>query len=294
MRLGLIVVAALVLGGCHLPGMDGPVSRSLASSRQLSQQGVSAIERGQWDKAETLLAEAVEACPANPDARRSYAEALWNRGSREAALVQLTEVGRIAPEDATIHVRLAEMRLAVEQHAQAMESARRAIDLDPKSASAWAVQARILRAGQHLNEALACYHRALGYCPDDRSIQFEVAQVYRQLGQPQRALVVLQTLADSYAPGEEPQQVLALEGSTYLALGRYDDAVETLQTAVVRERPTSELFFQLAEAQWRAGRAGDAAISARQSLSLDSQYQPSQQLLQQLELAEAPSSVVRR
>ena len=54
--------------GCRLPGVEGPVSKSLATSRQYSQQGVAAIEAGRWAEAQELLAKAVKCCPADPEA----------------------------------------------------------------------------------------------------------------------------------------------------------------------------------------------------------------------------------
>ena len=84
------------------------------------------------------------------------------------------------------------------------------------------------------------------------------------MGQPQRALNMLQGLVDTYTPGEEPQQVLYLEGLAYRALGRYDEAIETLSLACHRGPGSPELYYQLARSQFKAGNlvaAADAAAS---------------------------------
>ena len=47
----------------------------------------------------------------------------------------------------------------------------------------------------------------------------EVAELYRQLNQPERALQTLQLLAETYSPGEEPADCLYLTGLAYVALG---------------------------------------------------------------------------
>ena len=52
--LPLGISLAVFPSGCRLPGTKGPVPRSLATSRQLCQEGVAAIERGQWEQAEQL------------------------------------------------------------------------------------------------------------------------------------------------------------------------------------------------------------------------------------------------
>jgi tetratricopeptide (TPR) repeat protein len=296
-RFGVALLAMLLAsaGGCRIPGLGGPVSDSLANSRQLSQQGVVALERGQQHDAERLLAKAVETCPTNAEARRDYAEALWQRGARAEALTQLAEACRLIPEDAALRVRQAEMHLAMGQLALARASAEQAIALNPKLPAAWATHGQVLRAAGDLPQALADYHRALGYVPFDQHVLLEVAELYRQLNQPQRALETLQNLADTYnTPAEEPQQVLYLTGLSYMALRRYDDGVQSFAAAAARDRPTPEILYQLAQAQWLAGHPAEAAATAQRALALDPRHQPSRELLDRLASAGPSQTPLRR
>ncbi len=273
------------LAGCRLPGRDGPVSQSLAESRNLSRQGVAAMERGEQQQAEALLAKAVKVCPSDPEARRNYAETLWMHGSQTEAIAQMEEVARNGCEDATFWTRLAEMYLAAGRADAAGQSVQQALDLDPKLASAWAVRGRVMRASGQPRQALADYLRALGYAPGDRKILIEVAELYHQLDQPERALQTLQVLADSYAPGEEPQQVLYLSGMAYSALGRPGDAMESFSAALIRDKPTPEILFRLGEAELLAGHQDEALNVLQQALALDPKHQPSRELLNRIELA---------
>lgn len=287
-------ILAVSLPGCHLTGRDGPVPRALAVSRQLSQRGVAAIEREDWDEAERLLSQAVRACPADVDARRHYASALWERGLRQKAIAQLEEATRLAGENAGLYALIAEMRLAMGEKEEAWRNVQRAIDLDPKLASAWAVRARIALGNGQTEQALADYHRAVGLAPEDRQIKLAIAELHRQLNQPQRALAVLHSLADSYSPGEEPAEVLRLQGEAYLALGRHDDAVESFAAACRHGDTTVETLYRLAEAQWLAGRPAEAAAAAREALALEPTHQPSHHLLDRMRLAHAPDDSSRR
>jgi tetratricopeptide (TPR) repeat protein len=284
-RILWLCAAAALLPGCRLPGRDGPVPQALAESRNLSRQGVAAMERGQQHQAESLLAKAVKVCPSDPEARRNYAETLWIHGSQREAIAQMEEVARNGCEDAAFWTRLAEMYLADGRTDAAGQSVQQALDCDTKLASAWAVRGRIMRASGQPRQALADYLRALGYAPDDRKILMEVAELYRQLDQPERALQTLQVLADSYAPGEEPQQVLYLAGMAYSALGRPGEAAESLAAALTREKPTPDIFFRLAEAEFAAGRTDQALNAAQQALALDPKHQASRDLLNRIELA---------
>jgi len=294
-RISIVALTAVAtIGGCRLPGMEAAATRSLVASRQLAQQGVAALERGQWDHAEELLGQAVRACPKNADAHRNYAEARWNLGAREEALKELEAARRLAPDDATIVARIADMRLAMSQTDAAWQAAQQAIGLDAKLASAWVVRARVLRAAGNPTQALADYHRALSLSPDDRQIPSEIAALYLELNQPQRALLAIQNLADKYSPGDEPQDVLYYQGLSYLALNRYDAAAESLSAASLRERPTAEIFCRLAQAQLAAGQATQALASAQQALAIDPNHQPTRALLEQPQLARQPESPQRR
>lgn len=292
---GLCVAACAVLvAGCRLPGQGGAIPASLAASRQLSRQGVAALERRQFDQAESLLAKAVQSCPVDVDARCNYAEALWQRGQRQEAIGQLEEAIKLAGDDASLRVRMAEMQLAAGRIHLARQHAERALDLDPKKSAAWTVRARTARAVGDWRAALADYHRAMAGEPNDRAILLEVAEVYRELNQPERALATLHRLADTYAPGEEPQQVLYLQGLAYMALGRATDAAETLTLAAAREQPSPEVLYRLGQAELAAGRADEAAAAARRALQIDPEHAPSRELLGRLDVVRQTGSTVQR
>lgn len=286
-------VASLVLG-CRLPYSKGPVPESVAACRQLSQQGAAALARGQTDEAESLLAKAVKTCSTDPEARRYYAEALWARGARQEALAQLGKAIEVSPDSAALQTRLAEMHLALGQLDQARRAAEEALDLDPKLASAWAVRGRIHRAAGDPSQALADLHRALGYAPSDRDALLDVAELQARLGRPQQALQALQSLAETYAPGEEPQEVLYRIGAAHLALGRWQDAVEQLSLALARGPQRAEILYALAEAQQAGGRTALAAAAAEQALRIDPSHQASRQLLERLGMNPAAGGAQRR
>jgi tetratricopeptide (TPR) repeat protein len=168
----------------------------------------------------------------------------------------------------------------------ARQSADQAVQRNPRLAAAWMVRGQALRAAGETQAALDDSLRALRYAPDDRRILLEVAELQRQLNQPERALQTLQQLADTYAPGEESQQVLHLTGMAYMALGRYDEAVESLSAAAARETATAELCCRLGEAQRLAGHPAEATVSAQRALALDPKHQPSLELLGRIETAQ--------
>jgi cellulose synthase operon protein C len=274
----LLGMTFCALCGCRTLSSQGPVPQAVANCRQLTQQGVNAMDRGDWKRAEQLLARAVETSKTDPDARRNYAEALWHRGARPAALAQLEEARKLAPEDPNLAVRTGDIHLALGHVPEATRLADEALRLDSKFAPAWTLRGRVATAMGQPRRALADFQRAHGYTPDDHELSILIAESYRQLNDPERALVVLQSLADTYTPGDEPQRVLYLEGLALTAIGRYDDAVRNLSLAAHRDQPTPDILCHLAEAELLSGRVREAQGTIQQALALAPDHAASQQL----------------
>lgn len=281
-----LLAVCLSGAGCHLRGLDGPVPRSLVMSRQLSQQGVSAMERGNWARADELLAQAVKVFPQDAEARYHYAEALWQRDDRAAALEQIGKALQLAPDDPKILLRGAHMRIAMDQVPEATALLDKAIDADSKNPAVWALRGRLRAKSGELGESLADYQRALGYRPDDRLTLLELAEVYRRLNRPQRALATLQTLSDTYPPGEESPQVLYLTGLAYSALERYPEAVDWLNLARSRGPTSTHLLYWLADAQLKAGQQSDARQTAAQLMAIDPSHADGLALIERINLAQ--------
>ncbi len=289
-------LVALAGGGCASMRKQKIVPESIAACRQMSRDGVAAMELGQWDEAHSLLQEAVATSPTDIDARRHLAEVLWQTGNHRDAVVHMEAAVRLDPRNAPTTVRSGEMLLAVGAVDRAALRAQQAIALDATLAGAWALRGRIFRQRGEAARALADLQQALRYSPHSTDVLLDTAEVQYDMGRPQRSLTTLHHLLDVYAPGEEPQRALWLEGLAYQALDRPYDAIESLYAASWRGAPQADLLYQLALAEQTAGRPTAATNTVRQALSLDTQHQLSRVLLAQLEGSAAPAreGVIRR
>lgn len=283
------ILLLLASSGCSSL-RQGSALRSVSTCRQLSTQGINALERGELERAESLLSQAVHTCPADVDARRHFAEALWRRGQRERAVKQLEEAQQIAGEDAALVIRCGEMYLEMGRIVEARRAAQRAVELDARSATAWVLRGKTFEAAGQDDETLACYQRALSYAPTNQAALLAMAEAHRRRGQPEQALAALQTLLETYQPGDEPQQILLLEGRALAALRRYDDAVRSFGLALQRGKPSAELLWEVAQAEAAAGRPGNAYAAARQLLALEPSHPAARALVDRLNVALAPSA----
>src|SRR5690606_22678425 len=113
-RASVLLALLATVAGCR--SLDrGPVSQAVVQCRQLTQQGANAMERGDWRRAESLLEQAVAASPEDQEARRYYAETLWQRGAKVEALEQLEAARKIGSCDPALTVRTGEMYLEMGQ-----------------------------------------------------------------------------------------------------------------------------------------------------------------------------------
>jgi tetratricopeptide (TPR) repeat protein len=284
------------VGGCAL-GRKNVVPESLAACRQLSREGISAMEAGQWERAETLLTEAVEASPTDSDAHSNLAEVLWQKGDHRNAVIHMEAAVRLNPRHATTLVRNGEMHLAEGDVDRARQRADEGLRLDPTLASAWTLRGRVNRKLGDTEHALADLQQAFSLAHSDTTTLIEIAQIQYESGKTQQSLTTLHCLLDIYPPGEEPQQALWLEGLAYNSLGRFHEAIESLQAASSRGQPQPELLCQLARAEQMVGDRTAAANTLRQALALDVNHEPSRVLLAQIEQHEATAAageVIRR
>lgn len=257
--------ALAITVGCRLPCYDGPSAKNVLASRQLVQQGMRDMERGEWKGAEKHFATAVKQCPADHEAHRLYAETLWKAGRQQEALVEINEALRISGDDEQSLVRHAEMRLARSEFEQALDAARRALDVNPQSADAWAVRGKIWQTSGDLSRAAADFHQSLGREPGRRDALESLAEIYRRQNEPQRALANLRALAETYPVDEVPREVLEQQAQALLALNRPADAAEQLAVACRRGAPVLPLWLAMADCQLQAGQTQAALVTLDQA-----------------------------
>jgi tetratricopeptide (TPR) repeat protein len=259
----LIVLAGLLFAtGCRLIPRSTPVTQELAEARRLSNEGLAAADRDNLDEAEELLSQAVRHCPTDIDARRHYAEVLWRRGEQLAAIEQIRLALQVTREDEGLCVAGGRMYLELGLLEDASGLADTAVSIAPASARCWHLHAQANMALGRIEDGLGDFHRALALEPENRDILLDTAEAYRRANRPTRALATLAVLQETYAPGQIPGEVHALEGLAHEALGRPADALASYRLAIERGDPSEATrsrmaFLSTAVADGRAGVGGE-------------------------------------
>ncbi len=291
----LIVAMELIISsGCATFGRRAREAEAVATGREMCRQGAAAIQTGNWEDAEKLLRQGLDALPEDPELRRQLAEACWRRGAANEAMSHMSAAVRLDSDNAALLVRSGEMALASGAKDAALERAEQAIRLDPHLASAWALRGRVFNELKNTDRALADLQQSLVFAPDNPEVLYELATIYRSRGEPVRCLTTLHHLQDTYSVGEMPVNALMLEGLTLMDLKRPQQAALVLLAATDREPPNADLLFHLAQAQSAAGQYTKAAVTAQQALELDSTHEASLELLSRLAARSQPGEIQRR
>ena len=269
------------LPGCMSTSRATREAADLVAARQLTLQGLDAVEQNNWEAAENLFREAVAASPHDERAHLQYAKALWHRGERGEALEHMTEAVRLSGEAPELLVESGRMQLAIGDGDAARRSGLRAARAHPQFAAAHALVGDVLARHGRLDGALESYHLSLSLDPRQPEVTLAVAEVYRTWDEPRRILSTLQSISVDSLPPHLAGRMLFLRGVAESQLGREDDAVRNLAQAAQRI-PSAEVFFELASAHQKAGDIGSAKLALESGLQCDPAHAASRTLLTQL------------
>ncbi len=245
-------------------------TRELAAARQMSLRGAEALQQKKFSDAESLFAEAIRQCPADERAQWGYAEVLWQRGQTEQATVHMLKAAETSGGNPDLVVRLGQMYLEQDDPARAIQQADLALRSQRTHSGAWALKGDSLRKQNQLQAAMDCYQRSLIHRPDAPAVQVATAELYRQLGRPQRALSTLDNLADHNPPEKIPPRAWMLKGLALADLGEDQEAKRCWrQAAQYASESQSELLLELASVQFANGDLAEARLCLGRVLQQD-------------------------
>ncbi len=139
-----------------------------------------------WEPARKAFAEALRIDPSYLEALDGLGLALEALGDDAGAVAKYQEAIRLnearGGQFASAHVNLSAYFNRTNDPAMALEYARKAIELDPKSDRAWFQKAKADEREGRLNDAVSALNTAISYNPRASSYYYVLAGVYRQMG----------------------------------------------------------------------------------------------------------------
>ena len=103
-------------------------------------------------------------------------------------------------------------------------------------------------------ESLSSFFRSLSIRSDDSSARLEIARIYHETAQPQRALAILGAVPnEDVAACPQFAEVCYLRGIIMRQLDRPIDAIASLRLAKEHGCDANDLLLHVAESQYQAG-----------------------------------------
>ena len=223
------------------------------------------LEQKKHEDAAALFSEALQHSPADERAHWGLAEVHWENGNHEDALLHMAQAvelsGQDGQQDPDLMVRLGELYREAGNMQSAQEYADAALSIDRQHALAWSLKGAVLKAKDQPNEAMDCFQRSLIHNPTNSNARVAVAKLYRELGQPQRALATIDFLSDGHTAEEVPAQAWMLKGLALADLGEAAEAKLCLRNASrcadVDDHP---LLLELASEYHNFGDSAEARV----------------------------------
>ena len=235
-RRGVLLVLSLscvlLTSGCHSLRTRRQ-TRELSDARQISLRGAEKLQQHKLDEAELLFADALRSSSADERAQAGMAEVLWLRNESRKAIAHMSQAATISGGSPDYLVRLGEMNLQQGNLDQALEQADAALDGQRRHAGAWALRGKVLQQRGELQAAMSCYHRTLSEQAHWPEVQVALAEIYRDLGRPQRALATLDCMTDGKSGEQISPQAWMLKGQALADLGEASAANQCLRQAAV-------------------------------------------------------------
>jgi tetratricopeptide (TPR) repeat protein len=180
------------------------------------------------DKAEQVLRKMLDDDPGNEAAAEQLTQLLLDENKADDA-IKLLEAMTANSSSATLFDLLGDAYTQNHDYARAEAAYRKAVDLDPSELNHLRGLGQTLLTEEKYQDALAVYQKLIDLMPDDSDNYLNMAKIYRELNQLDKAEEYL-VKARQYNPGS--LDVLFQEAMIYEGQGRYDDAIRVISDAI--------------------------------------------------------------
>ncbi len=237
-------------------------ARAPASSSAVK-QGITAIEAGDFARAETVLLGAVAEDAADPQAAFYLGVAQAGLGKNEEAVSSLQRALKLQPVFQEASLNLSALLLDAGEEAEALRVVDAALAADPKATALIHNKALALLQLGKPDEAARLFEAVIAEGPASDEVRFLYAQSLLQAGETEPALAELRKLL-----GSESVEVLASVADLFGRLKQWPDCVSALDRAIAK-RDASELHVKRGLCLHGASDEGEAKLAFERAIALD-------------------------
>jgi arylsulfatase A-like enzyme/Tfp pilus assembly protein PilF len=170
-----------------IPLLEKVCQQEPNASTAFLELGRAYVHLKEYPKAIPVLRQAIEKVPSSGMTHYELGLALVKTGQWEDALPEFQAAVAATPTSAQMHFYLAAVQTRLKQIPEAMEEFQAALKIDPDHFDSNLLYGRLLFLEGHPDKALPYLQRALQVDPQSRKGHVFLADVYQQLGQPQKA-----------------------------------------------------------------------------------------------------------
>jgi tetratricopeptide (TPR) repeat protein len=246
------------------------------------QDGRNLLAQGDVTGALRVLAQAVADAPSDPTARYAYAQALWQAGDKDQALVHYREAARLSPKTLTYRADLAKALAAGGRNAEAIDEFEAAVAIEPGPGSLQALATLYAAAGSPA-KALDALRRAASVAPNSAVIQQDLAHALEKAGNTSQAIEAYQKVLDLNPKATNSRGLLA---DLLFRENRKDEAIDLVRDGIAQNPQAPRLHRDLASLLERSDRIPEAIAEYREYARLAPQSADAKQLEERAEFLE--------
>ncbi len=175
----------------------------------------------------------------------------------------------LPPDDPNLYIRWAEQAIGREEFHVAGRHVDRALELSPENGRAWALRGQLNEFAGREEEAIAAYHRAVSCGTQNPAAALRLATLQLDQERSTQSALILRSVIDCpSATDAQRSQAQWLLGVAYVKMARWEQAVATLDEAAKTRNLSTDDWYLIATARYRAGDLAGARRDVEQQLAL--------------------------
>ncbi len=228
--------------------------------------GVISLQRGDFARAEDLLARALRLNPRDASAISNLGTVYLRTHQLDRAFEQFSDAIKLQPDSVEVLTNLGSVLYKLNRPREALIPLRRAFRANPRSAVVCNLLGACLLDSGDPEEAVACFEAATLVQPDAADGWSNLAIALNRTGQLARAM---ECADKSVAMNPDSSAAIAALAAVQFEEGRVEAAIASYEQAIALADPSAKTLCAYANALWTSGRCEEALENLIKAVAID-------------------------